>query len=93
MMHILHISGTLIRPARWMPMVMLFLAAGLSGCAGWNMQDEGFRKNNDLSDTARQARSADDPKEKDKDKDKDKNVNYWSFSEKGRQIERDLAPQ
>ncbi len=91
MMHILQISGTLIRPAHWMPAMMLWMAIGLSGCAGWNMQDEGFRKNNDLSDTARQARSADDPKEKDKDK--DKKVNYWSFSEKGRQIERDLAPQ
>jgi len=53
------------------------------------MQDEGFRKNNDLSDTARKARSESD----EKDADKDKKVNYWSFSEKGRQIERDLAPQ
>ena len=57
----------------------MILVVGLSGCAGWNVRDEGFREN-DLSQSARKARA-----EKE-----DKDADYWSFSEKGRQIERDL---
>ena len=58
---------------------------GLGGCAGWNYRGDGF-KENELSTTARQARSQDSG-----------NANtttpYWSFDEKGRQIERDLNVQ
>ncbi len=89
MMRSLHFCSTLIRSARWLPTAVMVMAVGLSGCTGWTLKDEGFRKNNDLSETARKARSVSEEKEKDKDKD----INYWSFSEKGRQIERDLAPQ
>lgn len=60
----------------------IILVVSLAGCAGWNLQDEGFR-DNDMAQTVRKARS---PKE-------EKKPNYWSFSEKGQQIERDLAPQ
>ena len=69
---------------RWR-LAAVILVLGLSGCAGWNMKDEGFRKN-DLSESARKARSDKEDREKDKD------INYWSFSEKGRQVERDLSP-
>lgn len=58
------------------------IVVSLAGCAGWNVQDEGFR-DNDMAQTVRKARS---PKE-------EKKRDYWSFSEKGQQIERDLAPQ
>ena len=53
------------------------LVAGISGCASWNVLDGKFSEN-DLSESIRMAR----PQEKD--------IEYWSFSNKGRQIERDL---
>lgn len=62
-------------------LVTAMLIVSLSGCAGWGLQDEGFH-DNDLSKTVRKARS---PKE-------EKKVDYWSFSEKGQQVERDLPP-
>lgn len=53
------------------------LIVGVSGCASWSVPDGGFSES-DLSESVRQVR----PKEKD--------IEYWSFSNKGRQIERDL---
>jgi hypothetical protein len=52
----------------------------ISGCAGWNLRGEKFSED-DLSKTARKAR----PQQNSGD--------YWSFTEKGRQIERDLNAQ
>ncbi len=72
----LHSCGRVFRLGRWRLAAMV-LVFGLSGCAGWNVRDEGFGEN-DLSQSVRKAR----PQEKD--------VDYWSFSNKGRQIERDL---
>jgi hypothetical protein len=63
----------------WRPL-LLGLVIALSGCTGWNLRGDGF-DDDGLSAAARQARS----EKKDRD--------YWSFSEKGRQIERDLEPQ
>lgn len=57
------------------------LIGGLSGCASWNLQDEGFR-NSELSKSVRKARS---PKD-------EKKIEYWSFSKKGQEIERNLGP-
>ncbi len=59
----------------------------LVGCAGWQARDQGFRES-DLDKTAQAARS----QKADQKAEKDKHIDYWSFSEKGRQIERDLAP-
>jgi hypothetical protein len=49
----------------------------VSGCAGSNVREEGFSES-ELSQSVRQARP------------EKKNVDYWSPSEKGRQIERNL---
>ena len=73
---ILHSCGKVFQLGRWR-LAAVVLVLGLSGCAGWNVRDEGFSEN-DLSQSVRKAR----PQEKD--------VDYWSFSNKGRQIERDL---
>jgi hypothetical protein len=70
------------RVGRWRLAAALLLI-GLSGCASWKLHDDGFR-DNDLSQSARKARS-----EK-SDKSKDKDIDYGSLSEKGRQVERDL---
>jgi hypothetical protein len=67
----------------WWSLAAAILALGLSGCASWKSHEDGLR-DNDLSQSARKARS-----EPDKE-DKDKKIDYWSFSEKGRQVERDL---
>ena len=67
-----------LRRCRLTTTVLVFC---LSGCAGWNVRDEGFR-DNDLSQSVRKAR----PEKASQDKD----INYWSFDERGRQIERDL---
>jgi hypothetical protein len=56
------------------------LAFGLSGCAGWNVKDDGFTEN-DLSQSARKARTP------------EKDLDYWSITTKGQQIERDLHAQ
>jgi hypothetical protein len=56
--------------------VLLF---SLSGCAGWNLHDEPLT-DNELSQSVRKARP------------QKKSIEYWSFSEKGRQVERDLPP-
>jgi hypothetical protein len=66
---------------RW-HLAAILLIVGLSGCSGWNLRGEGFR-DNDLSKSAQRARS-----EKGETK---KDIDYWSFSEKGHQIERDFA--
>ncbi|MEN6557882.1 MAG: hypothetical protein ABFC54_06855 [Thermoguttaceae bacterium] len=55
----------------------------LAGCSGWGVHDEGFRKHNDLPESAQRARADGDAKENKTD--------YWGLSEKSRQIERDLA--
>jgi hypothetical protein len=62
--------------------VAAVLAFGLAGCAGWDSHDDGFR-DNDLSATARQARSQAGTGVATAS-------SYWNFDEKGRQIERDL---
>jgi hypothetical protein len=80
MMGLLHSCGKAFQFGRSC-LVTAVLIGGLSGCAGWSLHDEGFPEN-DLSKTVRKARS---PKE-------EKKVDYWSFSEKGQQIERDLGP-
>jgi len=59
--------------------------AGICGCTGWGLRDEGFRKQGDLPETARQARSENAGPSKPHD------GGYWGLSEKSRQIERDLA--
>lgn len=64
------------------PLVILLLAIIISGCKTWDLRGEGFA-DRDLSDTARQARS-----EK-----KENHTEYWSFSTKAQQIERDLLGQ
>jgi hypothetical protein len=61
--------------ARWC--LIGILAISVVGCAACKVKDEGFSEN-DLSESARKVR----PPAKD--------VEYWSFSNKGRQIERDL---
>lgn len=58
------------------------LVFALAGCAWWDRHDDGFREN-DLSATARQARSQ-------QGGDSSTGNGYWNFDEKGRQIERDL---
>jgi hypothetical protein len=73
---LLYHCGNSFRLGRWC-LAAAVLIVGLAGCAGWNVRDEGFAEN-DLTQSVRKAR----PKEK--------NADYWSFSEKGRQIERDL---
>ncbi|MEN6452343.1 MAG: hypothetical protein ABFC96_17770 [Thermoguttaceae bacterium] len=60
------------------------LAVGLAGCKEWWPRDEGLRDNG-LAKSARQARG-----EKSEKKD-DKNVEFWGWSSKSRQVERDLA--
>ena len=72
----IHFHGTAFLLGRWCLMAAL-LVFSLLGCASWRMHDERFPEN-DLSQLVRKAR----PQKKD--------VEYWSFSEKGRQIERDL---
>jgi hypothetical protein len=74
-----HCCGKVFRPG-WRWLAMALLVVGFSGCAGWGVHDDGFAEN-DLSQTARKAR----PQQK-------KDLDYWSYSEKGRQIERDLPP-
>jgi hypothetical protein len=63
----------------WRPLA-LGLLIGLSGCTGWNLRGDGFGDDG-LSAAARHGR----PEKRDGD--------FWSYSEKGRQIERDLEPQ
>ncbi|MEN6407958.1 MAG: hypothetical protein ABFC77_16000 [Thermoguttaceae bacterium] len=70
------------RLSGWRPAVLL-LTVALSGCSGWGLHDEGFRKHNDLAESAQRARTDGDAKAN--------NVNCWGLSEKSRQIERDLA--
>ena len=70
-----------LRAGRWRLAIAL-LTLGLSGCASWKPHEDGFR-DNDLSQSARKARS-------ESDRSKDKDVDYGSLSEKGRQVERDL---
>ena len=55
----------------------IVLVIGLSGCQNWNMRGDGFA-DDDLASTARQARPQKDTTE------------YWGYSEKARQIERDF---
>jgi hypothetical protein len=76
MMALFRLCGRMLRLRRWRPAAVILLFA-LSGCAGWNVRDEGFAEN-DLSESVRKAR----PQKSD--------IDYWSFSNKGRQIERDL---
>ncbi len=64
------------------------VAICLAGCSGWQAREEGFRSNG-LEKTAQTARG----QKTDTKAEKNKRVDYWSFSEKGRQIERDLTPQ
>lgn len=71
-----HVPDSLLRFGRTCLAAILLLFA-LSGCAGWNVREEGFN-DNELSQSVRKAR----PLKNEAD--------YWSFSEKGRQIERDL---
>lgn len=72
--------GKVFQLGRW-PLAAAIVAIGLSGCASWKPREDGLR-DNDLSQSARQARSETNKKGKD--------IDYWSFSEKGRQVERDL---
>ena len=74
-----HSCGRAFQTGRWC-LAAAVLAFGLCGCAGWGVRDDGF-SDNDLSASARKAR----PPEKD--------IDYWSFSSKGQQIERDLHAQ
>jgi hypothetical protein len=69
----------------WLVMAMFLLC--FSGCESWLLQEKGFGHDNDLSETARQARSENGGKDKDKD------TEYVGLTEKGRQIERDLNAQ
>lgn len=78
--------GKMFRLGHWR-LAAAVLALSLSGCAGWGVHDEGLR-DNDLSQVARKARAG----KKDSEQ-KDTDGGYLSFDEKGRQIERDLAPQ
>jgi hypothetical protein len=77
---LLHFGGTVFRLVRW-PAAALALIFGVSGCAGWNYRNEGF-KEDDLSATARQARAEENANSH-------RANSYWS-DEKGQQIERDL---
>ncbi len=71
------VVGGLFRLGRWTLAATLAVCVLLSGCAGWNVREEGLHEN-EMSETVRKAR----PERKD--------VDYRSFSDKGRQIERDL---
>jgi hypothetical protein len=83
MIALVHRCGKTLRQGRWL-LAAAILASGLSGCAGWPWHEDGFGED-DLSVSARAARAERAPPANN-----DKNINYWSFSEKGRQIERDL---
>ena len=73
---LIHSCGSVLRRG-FCRLAAVVLVVGISGCASWNVPDGGFSES-DLSESIRKAR----PQEKD--------VEYWSFSNKGRQIERDL---
>ena len=79
---LLRIANRMLRPLP-LYVFMALLTCGLSSCAAWRVRDEGLREN-ELSKTAQRARS---------DKaDASADIDYWSFSKKGRQVERDLSP-
>jgi hypothetical protein len=65
-------------------LLALVVALGLSGCKEWGTHEDGLR-DNDLSKTARQARA--------EKKDPEKDAQCWGWSDKSRQIERDLNGQ
>lgn len=73
--------GTLFQSGRWAPALALGLLMGLligiCGCQTWNLRGDGF-DDDELATTARESCPA------------DKDVEYWSYSEKARQIERNL---
>ncbi len=73
----LHSVGKLFRSGHWWLAVTLVLALGISGCKNLGMRGEGF-SDDDMASSAR-----DVPPEK-------HDVEYWSYSEKARQIERNL---
>jgi len=66
----------------WLKLPAIGFLLIVSGCKTWDYRGEGF-SDHDLSETARQARS----------ERKEKNNEYWTFSTKARQIERDLLSQ
>jgi hypothetical protein len=78
---LLRSCSRIFRLRRWR-LAAVLLVICLAGCASWKPHDDWLRDNN-LSQSARKARSEKEP-------DKDKDIDYWSFSEKGRQVERDL---
>jgi len=61
-------------------LAVVVLVLEISGCETWNLRGNGFNES-DLSESARQSR----PEKGD--------VDYWSWSNKARQIERDLHSQ
>ncbi|MCE5268804.1 MAG: hypothetical protein LLG00_13065 [Planctomycetaceae bacterium] len=62
----------------------LLLTVGLFGCKTWGNHDDSLRDNG-LSSAARKARP--------EKKNEEKNGEYWGWSDKSRQIERDLNGQ
>ncbi len=73
----LHSVGKLFLSGHWWLAVTLVLALGISGCKSWDMRGEGFA-DDDMASSARDAR----PEKRD--------IEYWGYSEKARQIERNL---
>jgi hypothetical protein len=79
----LHGCGKTLRSGRWRLAAAVVIGLGLSGCKSWDVPDDGLR-NGGLSDTVRQARSANADPEKKKEAD-----DPW-MSDRANQISHDL---